>query len=240
MEVKLAEKQVLSMINRYRDANGLKPLRMDYHVRKVARARSRDMRNNDYFAHGSPTGASAGTMMHNRGIRHWGWGENIGRISFFGWDPTSKGMVDGWKASSGHDRMLLTRDYNYVGVGIARDANVAYYTLVFVKQPDHTPPKSGMVASRNGFTLAADTSGSRNVTVKWWGGDRPLQRYTAGLKGFIVQKRTPSGWRTLRYMTTSRQMTLNLREGTHQFRVRAVDKRGNKGDWRNQLTVNVR
>ncbi len=238
-ETKQSEKQVLMMVNQYRAKHGLAPLRMDYHVRKVARDRSRDMRDKNYFAHGSPTGQSAGTMMHNRGIKHWGWGENIGRISFLGWGDTNRGMVDGWKGSSGHNRLLLTREYNYVGVGIARNSSVAYYTMVFVKQPDHTPPKAGMVASSTGITVASAGSGTRAVTVKWWGNDRPLQQYTAGLKGFNAQKWTKSGSKTYRYITTSRQMTVNLAKGTHKFRVKAVDKRGNRGSWRFPLKVTV-
>ena len=238
MEVKQAEKQVLQMVNQYRSKYGLAPLRMDYHVRKVARDRSRDMRNKNYFAHGSPSGQSAGTMMHNRGIKHWGWGENIGRISYLGWNTTNRGMVDGWKRSSGHNRLMLTRDYNYIGVGIARTSQVAYYTLVFVKQPDHTPPKAGLVASGTGISVASN-GGSRAVTIKWWGSDRPLQMYTAGLKGFVVQKWTSGGWKTYRHMTTSRQMTVNLAKGTHKFRVKAIDRRGNRGSWHRPLKVTV-
>lgn len=235
-----AERQVLRLINDYRDAHGLAPLRMDHRVRRVARTRSRDMRDLSYFSHGSPTGQSAGTMMANRGIRHWGWGENIGRISFFGWDPTNRAMVGGWKASAGHDRMLLSRDYNYIGVGIARNAYAAYYTLVFVRQPDHTAPRAGLYYAGRGMSVAAAGSGSRAVTIRWWGRDRRLQKYTSGVRGFVVQQKTAHGWKTLRRMTKKRQLTLNLDKGTYQFRVKAVDRRGNRGVWRKPLTVNVR
>jgi len=239
-EVKQAEWKVLGLMNHYRASRGLAPLRMAQQVRRVARDRSRDMRNKNYFAHGSPSGQSAGTMMHSRGIRHWGWGENIGRISFLGWDKTTRGMFEGWQGSSGHNRLLLTRDYNYVGVGIAKGGNAAYYTIVFVRQPDHTAPKSGMVASSTGLSVASGSGSTKAVTIRWWGADRKLQKYTSGMKGFTVQKRTSSGWRTLKRNTKQRVMTLNLREGTHKFRVRAVDKRGNKGSWRRPLTVTVR
>ena len=239
LETKLAEKQVLQQINQYRANNGLTPLRMDFRVRRVARDRSRDMRDKDYFAHGSPSGQSAGTMMHKRGIKHWGWGENIGFIPFFGWEPTNKAMVGGWKNSSGHNRMLLTREYNYIGVGIARNYKGVYYTLVFVKQPDHTPPKAGMYASGSGISVASNGSNSRSVTVRWWGHDRQLTQYTSGLKGFVVQKWTRSGWKTVRNQTTSRQMTANLSKGKHAYRVKGVDRRGNHGDWSKVLRVTV-
>ncbi len=238
-DLRHAEWRVLGLVNNYRASRGLKPLRMAFGVRRVARDRSLDMRNKGYFAHGSPSGQSAGTMMHARGIKHWGWGENIGWITYQGWETTTRNMVQGWKQSSGHNRMLLTRDYNYVGVGIAKGTNSAYYTLVFVKQPDHTPPISGMFASQTGISVAAGATGKRAVTIRWWGHDRELQRYFAGLRGFTVQKRTATGWKTLLHDTRTRQLTLSLTKGTHKFRVRAVDKRGNKGLWRLPLTVVV-
>lgn len=238
-DVRAAEWKVLGLVNTYRANRGLKPLRMAFGVRRVARDRSRDMRNKGYFAHGSPTGQSAGTMMHARGIKHWGWGENIGWISFRGWGATNRNMVNGWKSSAGHNRMLLTRDYNYVGVGIAKGTNSAYYTLVFVKQPDHTGPISGMFASQTGISVASGSTGKRAVTIRWWGHDRQLQKFTAGLSGFTVQKKTANGWRTLRWRTRDRRMTLNLAKGTHKFRVRAVDKRGNRGTWHRPVTVVV-
>jgi uncharacterized protein YkwD len=238
-ETKQAEKQVLQLINEYRIDNRLSPLRMDWHVRRVARDRSRDMRDKDYFAHGSPTGRSAGTMMHNRGIRHWGWGENIGFIPYFGWDGTNRAMVDGWKNSSGHNALLLTREYNYIGVGIARNHKGAYYTLVFVKQPDHTPPRTGLYEAATGISVAAADSGPRSVTVRWWGHDRQLVKYTSGLRGFIVQKWTRYGWKNVRYMTTSRQMTVNLSRGKHTYRVKAVDRRGNRSPWAKVLRITV-
>jgi hypothetical protein len=238
-ELKQAEWQVLSLMNHYRANRGLRPLRMANRVHLVARDRSRDMRNKGYFAHGSPTGESAGTLLHKRGVRHFGWGENIGWISFLGWDQTTRGMVDAWKGSSGHNRLLLTRDYNYVGIGIAKTKTSAYYTIVFVKQNDHTAPASGMVASSTGLSVASAEGGRRSVTVRWWGRDRLLQHSTAGIRGFTVQKRTRNGWQTLRRNTLTHSLTANLAEGTHKFRVRAVDKRGNKGNWRRQLTVTV-
>ena len=40
-------------------------------------------------------------------------------------------------------------------------------------------------------------------------------------------------------MTLTRSMTLDLAKGTHKFRVRATDKRGNTGSWRRPLAVTV-
>ena len=46
-------------------------------------------------------------------------------------------------------------------------------------------------------------------------------------------------WRTVRKRTTSRQATFDLGSGTHYFRVKALDNRGNVGGWRGPLRVDI-
>ena len=239
-DLKQAEWKVLSEINHLRASRGLKPLRMAQRVRLAARDRSRDMRNNRYFSHSSPTGRDAGALLARRNIRYLEGSENIGRIYFTGWTKAAVGVTGAWFDSSGHRASLLSKDFNYVGIGAARGGNSVYWTAIFVRQQDHTAPKSGMVASGSGLSVAAAVGGKKAVTIRWWGRDRALQRHTAGLKGFTVQKQKPGGgWRTLRPMTLTRSMTLDLAKGTHKFRVRATDKRGNTGSWRRPLAVTV-
>ena len=50
---------------------------------------------------------------------------------------------------------MLSEDFNYVGIGVARRARRPLYTVVFVLQRDHTPPKAGLVASATGISVAA-------------------------------------------------------------------------------------
>ncbi len=240
-ELKQGEWKALAAINQLRENRGLKPLRMAFRVRLVARDRSRDMRQYDYFSHVSPSGRDAATLLSRRNVSYMSGSENIGWVSFMGsWEKTADAMVDAWFDSSGHRVNLLSRDVNYVGIGAARSGNAVYWTAIFVRQKDHTAPKAGMIASPTGLSLASNGAGKRNVTISWWGHDRALQRHTSGLKGFVVQKRNPNGtWRTLRYMTKTRSLTLPLSRGTHKFRVRAVDNRGNKSGWRHPLTVTV-
>ena len=239
--VKQGEWKALGAVNKLRTDRGLKPLRMAYNVRLVARDRSRDMRKYDYFSHSSPSGRDAAMLLGQRNVRYMSGSENIGWISYMGtWEKTAKAMVKAWFGSSGHRANLLSREYNYVGIGAARDGNAVYWTAIFVRQKDHTAPTTGLIASTTGMSLASDWTGKRDVTIRWWGHDRALQRHTSGLKGFIVQKKKVDGtWRTLRYLTKTRSLTMQLKEGTHKFRVRAVDKRGNKSPWKKTLRVTV-
>ncbi|MGD8486721.1 MAG: CAP domain-containing protein [Chloroflexota bacterium] len=239
-ELKRAEWKALAEINHLRADRGLKPLRMAHRVRLVARDRSRDMRNNRYFGHASPTGRDAAALLARRNVRYFAGSENIGWVTFLGWKKAAASIADAWFDSPGHRANLLSSEYNYVGIGAARAGKSIYWTAIFVRQLDHTAPKAGLVASDTGLSVASGAGGRRSVTIRWWGRDRVLQRNTAGLKGFTVQKRTAMGtWRTLRHLTSKKHLTLSLSRGTHRFRVRAIDNRGNRSNWRRPLTVTV-
>jgi uncharacterized protein YkwD len=238
--IKQTEWKVLGQMNRVRARHGLKPLRMAMRVRLTARDRSRDMRNRNYFDHESPTGLNAARMMNRRGVNYSLWSENIawtGHVSLAG---SADDIVRAWMGSAGHRRTLLSRDFNYVGVGLARSGNQTWYTTVFVRQRDHTAPIAGMRAVETGLAVSSGSAGARPVTVRWWGRDKVLQLNTAGIRSFKVQYRPVGGkWRVVRRGTRAHSLTMTLAEGQHQFRVRAVDRNGNVGKWKRPLTVTV-
>ncbi len=238
--VRAIEWKFLVQMNQARERHGLGPLRMDSGVREVARDRSRSMRDGNYFDHVSPAGVTAGDMLRNRHIQHNSWSEVIAATRLLPLDESPAQIMDAWMRSEGHRNTILSSDFNYAGVGLARSGNGAiYYTIVFANQRDHTPPKAGLVSSQTGISVSS-TSESKPVTVRWWGKDRKLAKRTAGLRGFTVQYRRADGkWRVLYRMTKTRQFSGDLKKGTHQFRVRATDNRGNQGAWMRPLTVTV-
>ncbi len=239
--IKDAEQTVLKQMNELRGRNGLAPLRMADGVRIVARDRSRDMRDKHYFDHTSPSGDDAGKMLRRRGIGHAFWGENIGWTMNMGLQDGARWMVDWWKDSPGHRAAMLSRSYNYVGVGVANAGAKILYTIVFVNQPDHTAPKAKITSVRTGATVAG-AGGRKAVTIKWSGKDRRLSTRTAGLKGFVVQykKKGTRDWTRIRRLTTARELTTMLPSGNHKFRIRAKDRRGNKTKWQGPVLVRVR
>jgi hypothetical protein len=231
---------VLSSMNEVRARYGLAPLRMAEGVRNVARDRSQSMQDQHYFDHVSPSGVTASTLLRRRGIGYRSWTENIGWTSYMDLTYAPEWMVSWWKDSPSHRRNMLSRDYNYAGVGITRQGAKILYTVVFVNQADHTPPRAGLVSAFSGISLASVTP-TRSVTVRWFGADRRLATRTAGLAGFTVQYRAQGGhWKLLRKLTTARQLTTRLPKGMHFFRVRAADNVGNRSQWMRPLKVVVR
>lgn len=238
--VRQAEWNILARHNNYRASRGLAPLRMAQQARLAARQRSQEMKNLNYLSHTSPTGKHATTLLARRGVNYQAGAENIGRVSWLGWDAVNKGVMNAWKNSSGHRQNILSTNFNYVGVGIARNNSKVYFTVIFLLQKDHSAPQSGMLAASTGISVAAASDGSRNVTVRWWGRDRLLQRNTSGIRSFTVQyKKAGGSWRTVREATLTKSLTKNLSEGAHFFRVRSVDNRGNRGSWGRTLRVTV-
>lgn len=234
-DIKRVEWTVLGQMNQFRQNHGLAPLRMAGGVRVVARDRSRSMKKRNYFGHVSPAGVTAGSMLQNRAISNAFWGEAIGWTSSMGLQRASRWMVNWWKGSPTHRRLMLRRDFNYAGIGVARDRGKVLWTIVFVNQPDHTPPKTQLVGPASRSIAAA----SNRVTLRWWGKDRRLSTRTSGLKAFVLQhKRSGGSWRVLRN-TTRRSATLNLPSGSHYFRLRGVDRRGNRSGWQQPLKVVV-
>lgn len=121
------EEKVAQLVNIEREKNGLQPLTFDSSISNVARAKSKDMADNNYFAHQSPTYGSAGDMLSNFGIKWSAWGENIAS----GQD-TPEEVVNAWMNSEGHRANILSPNFGKIGVGYVTNASgTPYWTQLF-------------------------------------------------------------------------------------------------------------
>jgi uncharacterized YkwD family protein/spore coat assembly protein SafA len=130
-DVKALEQQVIDLVNQQRAQNGLSALKSNWEVCRVARYKSQDMIDKQYFAHQSPTYGSAFNMMENFGIRFSAAGENIA----YG-QPTPQEVMNDWMNSPGHRSNILSPTYNQMGCGVAKASNGTFYwTQMFIKYP---------------------------------------------------------------------------------------------------------
>ncbi len=125
------EADIFNQQNAQRVAAGLAPLQLDGALVGVARERSNDMVQKNYFAHVSPTGETAFILLDRYGIPY-GWaGENLARNNYPDDQSVAIAMRD-WMASEGHRENILNIHYTNVGVGSAVDsAGMKYFTVVF-------------------------------------------------------------------------------------------------------------
>ncbi len=121
------EKEVIKLVNNERAKNGLKPLAEDWELSRVARFKSQDMRDNNYFSHTSPVYGSPFDMIKNFGITYKSAGENIARGQI-----NPEAVVKAWMNSSGHRKNILNASYNKIGVGYVAEGR--YWTQMFIRQ----------------------------------------------------------------------------------------------------------
>lgn len=119
------EAEVIRLVNDIRKQNGLSPLTANWELSRVARYKSRDMVDNRYFAHNSPTYGTPFEMMRAFGLSFRTAGENIA----YGYATPQK-VVDGWMNSSGHRANILNASYKQIGVGYVAKGN--YWTQMFM------------------------------------------------------------------------------------------------------------
>lgn len=125
--VRSYEQEVIRLVNEHREANGLNPLAEDWELSRVARFKSQDMKDNNYFSHTSPVYGSPFDMIKNFGITYRSAGENIARGQ-----RTPEAVVNAWMNSSGHRANILNASYNKIGVGYVADGR--YWTQMFIRQ----------------------------------------------------------------------------------------------------------
>lgn len=106
------EEIIFNLVNEARVSAGLSPLKLDKELLRVARIKSQDMVDNNYFAHNSPIYGTPFQMIKNFGISYKSAGENIAGNS------TAKAAFDAWMNSSGHKANILGSSFNYTGIGV--------------------------------------------------------------------------------------------------------------------------
>ncbi len=129
------EDEVLRLCNIEREKQGLAPLVMEEKLRGIARIKSAEMLENNFFDHNSPISGSPSNLMKINGYTNWtASGENIQMSQ--GRDKTSvtaSYIVGQWMNSPGHRANILNKEFKKIGVGIVfRDSDLkAYETQLF-------------------------------------------------------------------------------------------------------------
>ena len=128
-DVKALENEVIRLTNIERAKAGLPALKANWQLSRVARYKSQDMINKNYFSHQSPTYGSPFKMMESFGLRFMAAGENIA----YG-QKTPQEVVRMWMNSPGHRANILSPSYTEIGVGVAKKSNgTLYWTQMFIR-----------------------------------------------------------------------------------------------------------
>lgn len=121
------EQEVVKLVNAERAKAGLPALKEDWELSRVAKYKSQDMHDKNYFDHTSPTYGTPFTMMKSFGITYKSAGENIAK----GQQSASE-VVNAWMNSAGHRANILNKNYTHIGVGYVKDGN--YWSQMFIQK----------------------------------------------------------------------------------------------------------
>lgn len=120
------EQEVARLVNIERQKAGLAPLSLSTELSNVAREKSQDMANKNYFSHTSPTYGDPFEMMRSFGIKYGYAGENIAK----GYN-SAESVMNGWMNSSGHRANILNPNFKTIGVGYVKSNGTTYWTQMF-------------------------------------------------------------------------------------------------------------
>jgi len=121
------EQEVINLVNQEREKAGLPALEYDWELARVAKYKSQDMKDQNYFSHNSPVYGSPFAMMQNFGINYKSAGENIARGQ-----RSAEQVVNAWMNSSGHRANIMSSDFTHIGVGYVESGH--YWTQMFIKK----------------------------------------------------------------------------------------------------------
>lgn len=121
------EQEVVKLVNAERAKAGLPALKEDWELSRVAKYKSQDMHDKNYFDHTSPTYGSPFAMMKKFGITYKAAGENIAKGQ-----KSASEVVNAWMNSEGHRANILNKSYTHIGVGFVKDGN--YWSQMFIQK----------------------------------------------------------------------------------------------------------
>ena len=117
-----------NLLNNDRARYDLSPLAIDPALCRIARIKSEDMRDNQYFAHTSPTYGNVRQMLRQFGYSYSAAGENIAHHA------TIEKAQAAFLSSPGHRKNIMSSAYTKVGIGVARDKQgFVYLTQIFAR-----------------------------------------------------------------------------------------------------------
>ena len=125
----LYAREILNLVNAERQKVGVAPLTLNEDLNRSATVKSKDMANQNYFSHTSPTYGGLTQLLNAQGIRYSYAGENIAMGQ-----RSPEEVMNAWMNSSGHRANILNSNFTQLGVGYATNGNgTPYWTQHFTR-----------------------------------------------------------------------------------------------------------
>ncbi len=254
-----SEQELLALTNQARASAGLRAVRWDATLGSIARYRSQDMIERNYFDHTiAGSGRHVWDVMDDRGYCYELAGENIGWNQHWADDQATGEIHKSFMGSPGHRGNILGNAWEVVGIGAYTGADgKAMWTVVFANKcgavaaatsptaakPVVTVPTTPNPTARPaGRVTSVTASVTRTVTWRWTATTPTSPTPTRAACTFDVYYRDNLGpWKLLRSRTVARAISIARRTPGHTYslRVRARDCSGNAGSWSTPRVLTV-
>lgn len=133
-EISILTTRIQSLTNLSRSQNNLPPLTLDTTLSAVAKRRSIEMIDKNYFSHTSPSGCEVTCQLKKSGYETLSWGENLALSNTFHsytLPELAQTFMADWLKSSTHRDNILSKKFTHQGIGIAADGERIIITVVF-------------------------------------------------------------------------------------------------------------
>jgi len=112
------------LINAYRKSHGLKPLTLNPALTEAAKLHSRDLAKWDRISHYGSDGSNPWDRVKRVGYKAKVAAENVGTGQ-----ASVEEVLKGWEASPGHNKNLLLREAEHMGIALVQDPRTEFKTF---------------------------------------------------------------------------------------------------------------
>lgn len=125
----ITQAQVIDLTNQQRAKNGLGPVVENSQLDAAAVAKAKNMFEENYWAHYSPSGKSPWDFISRAGYKYIYAGENLAR-NFY----SSEDVVSAWMSSPTHRANILNPKYQEIGIAVAEGMLNGTQTVLVVQE----------------------------------------------------------------------------------------------------------
>ncbi len=132
LDTELIEQKIYLKVNEQRKKNGLAPYQYNLKLEKLARYHTENMIQHDFFSHTDQDGYNPGQRALNLIPELIGGiGENIAYNYGSSEEEAASKLMTAWMNSPGHRANILSKKYNYIGIGVYLSGDRVYSTQNF-------------------------------------------------------------------------------------------------------------
>lgn len=113
VESSISQQEIIRLTNIEREKNGLPPITEDSRLNAAALEKAKNMFEENYWAHFSPSGKDPWGFINGAGYKFTYAGENLAK-SFYQPDD----VVKAWMASKTHRENILNKHYQHIGIAV--------------------------------------------------------------------------------------------------------------------------